>query len=86
MTRAKKAAPKRGGARPGAGRPRTLEPPREAARIVVRLDARSEETLAELEKRWGVGRASVARDLFTAWGESAKVENAVEAWRKERGA
>lgn len=82
MTRPKSSAPERR----GPGRPRTLEPPREAARLVVRLDAASEETLDVLEKRWGVGRAAVARDLFTAWGESAGVRKAVEAWRKERGA
>lgn len=72
--------------RRGPGRPRLLEPPAESARLVVRLDARSEETLSALEDRWGVGRAAVARDLLTAWGDSAEVRRAVEAWRKERGA
>lgn len=76
MTRPKAAAPERR----GPGRPRTLEPPRGAARLVVRLDAASASALPK------TGRAECVRELLAAYGESAGVRQAVEAWRKERGA
>lgn len=94
--RAKKATPKRGGARPGAGRPRTLEPPEGSPEIRVRLDQpsglallryRQSQAIDGVETVAGGGVASaLVRELLTAWGDSAEVRKAVEAWRKERGA
>lgn len=85
----------RGGARPGAGRPRKLEPPEGSPEIRVRLDQPSGLALLRYRQSLGVEGPAVAgggvasaivRELLTAWGDSAEVRAAVEAWRKERGA
>lgn len=87
--RAKKPAPKRGGARPGAGRPRTLEPPEDAPRIVVRLDEGSGVGLLTYHADYGATQSEAVRDLLTAYGERTRegeqFRNAVEWWRVAKG-
>lgn len=49
-----------------------------AAALLLPLDVRAQGV--------AVSPTSLMTDLLTAWGDSAEVRKAVEAWRKERGA
>jgi hypothetical protein len=71
-----------------------LEPPEGSPEIRVRLDQPSGLALLRYRQSLGVEGPAVAgagvasaivRELLTAWGDSANVREAVEAWRSEQG-
>lgn len=81
--RAKK--PKRGGARPGAGRPRTLEPPEGSPEIRVRLDKLSGMGLLLYYHEHRANQSEAVRELLTAYGDSVEVRMALARWKAARG-
>lgn len=77
MSPRKVATPKRGGARPGAGRPRTRTG--DGPRIDVELDEASGLGALALSQELGVTIPGAIRALLSAWHRSPDVRRAVAA-------